>query len=348
MIYDVIVIGGGQSGLAMGYYLQKSSLNYLILDAESAPGGSWQHYWPSLRLFSPAQWSSLPGTVMPGGTQYYPTQQEVVDYFVAYEQKYGLHVERPVNVDEITFSENLYQLETNEGQFFSRTAVSATGSFRKPWFPELSGLEKFKGKIIHSSSYRGPEVFQGKKVGIIGEGNSGAQILAELSLIAETFWFTKKSPEFLPDDVDGKYLFDAATQMYNAKRLGKEFIPPSLGHIVMVSSLKDARDRNVLNFYPSVVHVNEDSVLLESGQEYKLDALIFCTGFRNAIDYLSALPITIRHDKVHTNHTRSRELPSLWMVGYGSWTGFASATIIGVGRTAKTTVEEIIEFLKSE
>lgn len=347
MIYDVIVVGAGQSGLALGYYLHRSDLNYLILDAEQKAGGSWQHYWTSLRLFSPAQWSSLPGMMMPGGTTYYPSQQEVVDYFSQYEEKYQLRIKRPVRVKSVSFEDDQYMVKTDQGIFQSKTLVSATGSFQKPWIPEIAGLDLFAGEVIHSSQYREPSVFQGMRVGIVGEGNSGAQLLAELSEHCQTFWFTKNTPEFLPDEVDGKYLFDAATQMYNAKRMGREFVPPSLGHIVMVPSVLAARSRGVLAHYSSIVKIDNDRVLLESGEEMTLDALIFCTGYRNAIDYLSELPVTIRHDKIHTIHTRSRELPSLWMVGYGSWTGFASATIIGVGRTARSTVSEIVEFLQS-
>jgi putative flavoprotein involved in K+ transport len=94
--YDVIVIGGGQSGLAVGYYLRRSGLSFVILDNQDEAGGAWLHTWKSLRLFSPAQWSSLPGTIMTGGGDYYPTRDVAIEYLKYYEAKYNLPVKRPV------------------------------------------------------------------------------------------------------------------------------------------------------------------------------------------------------------------------------------------------------------
>ena len=85
--YDVLVIGGGQAGLAVGYYLRRSGLTYRILDAEAAPGGAWPHTWDSLTLFSPATWSSLPGWLMPGGSARYPERTAVLAYLAAYEER---------------------------------------------------------------------------------------------------------------------------------------------------------------------------------------------------------------------------------------------------------------------
>lgn len=345
MNYDVIIIGGGQSGLAVAYHLRRTGLKYLVLDAEPAPGGAWQNYWESLKLFSPAQWSSLPGAIMPGGTEHYPSQQEVVDYLGCYELKFGLKVKRPVKVLSITY-DNTYHLETEQGIYHSKTIVGATGSFRNSWVPDIPGIDRFKGEIIHSSQYKTPEPFVGNKVAIIGEGNSGAQILSEVSKVATTYWITQNKPDFLPDHVDGRYLFNAATQLYEAKRKGKKHIPPSLGEIVMVDAVKEARARGVLNHQSSLVAISETEIILSDNKQLAIDAIIFCTGFRADLKFLERLPVTIKHQKIPTYGTHSRELPGLWMVGYGSWTGFASATLIGVGRSAKTTVDEIVEFLK--
>ena len=345
-IWDIIIVGGGQSGLAVAYYLRRLGLDFLILDAEEKPGGSWQNYWDSLTLFSPAQWSSLPGRLMNGGVEYYPSKDDVVDYFSDYENHYQFNVVRPVQVTEVFHLEKLFHLSTNQGKFRSKVLISTTGSFSKPVTPEIPGLEFFKGKVLHAADYRNPSSFKDQKVGIIGEGNSGAQILAELSLVADTYWFTRKAPDYLPDHVDGKYLFDAATMLFEAKKKGRAFIPPSLGDIVMVPSVKDARERGVLTYYPEVASFTERGVTLNDGRQFDLDSVIFCTGYLPAIDYLKQLNISFRHHKVDTHGTRSRELEGLWMVGYGSWTGFASATVIGVGRSAKATANEVKEFLE--
>lgn len=343
--YDVLVIGGGQSGLAVGYYLRRSGLNYKIIDRQAAAGGSWQNYWHSLRLFSPAQWSSLPGILMAGGPDYYPTRDETIAYLQAYEQKYKLPVERPVEVEKIEKGEDgLFRLTTSKGIWQAKAVVSATGSFRKPYTPPIPDMDKFEGQLLHSADYRTPESFRGKKVAVLGEGNSGAQILAELSKEADTFWVTTKAPRFLPDEIDGRVLFDTATQLYKAKQEGRPFTPPSLGDIVMVPPVKEARERKVLDWYPPVERFTEGSIILSDGREIAVDAVIFCTGFRPSLDHLQPLGI-VENGKVSTEGTRAKNIDGLWLVGYGSWTGFASATLIGVGRSARQTSQEVQEYL---
>jgi NAD(P)-binding Rossmann-like domain len=95
---DVAVIGGGQAALAAGFFLRRTGLSFALLDDEPAPGGAWQHGWPSLRLFSPARWSSLPGWIMPEGTDRYPSRDETLAYLAACESRYALPVKRPVRV----------------------------------------------------------------------------------------------------------------------------------------------------------------------------------------------------------------------------------------------------------
>lgn len=346
MKYDVIVVGGGQSGLAVGYYLRRTSLSFLILDQASEPGGAWQYMWKSLRLFSPAQWSSLPGVMMPGGGNYYPSREEVLDYLKSYESKYQLPIVRSVQVSNIKKVEEHFILETTRGEYEAQAVVAATGSFSQPFIPEYDGMKSFQGEFIHSSAYISAEAWIGKRVAIVGEGNSGAQILAEVSKVTDTLWITLKEPRFLPDHVDGRFLFDAATQMYEAKQQGKAYQPPSLGDVVMVPSVKEARERNVLKSVRPFQKFVSDRLLWADGHEEKIDAVIFCTGFRPAIAYLNNLSIITPEGRVLTKETKATQMPGLWLVGFGNWTGFASATLIGVGRSAKQTVEEIKNYLK--
>ncbi|HEY9046245.1 MAG TPA: ArsO family NAD(P)H-dependent flavin-containing monooxygenase [Ohtaekwangia sp.] len=346
--FDVIVIGGGQSGLAMGYYLRRSGLSYIILDNQHESGGAWLHAWKSLRLFSPAQWSSLPGMIMTGGSDYYPTRDVTIEYLKFYETKYSLPVKRPVDVFNVYKHEDGFTLETSEGSFFSKTVVSATGSFSNPYIPDISGINIFKGQVLHSNQYQTPETFTGKRVAIVGEGNSGAQILAEVSRVTGTLWITQKEPRFLPDHIDGRFLFDAATQMYEAQKNGKAYKPPSLGDIVMVESVKEARSRRVYKSLRPFDSFTEDSLVWSDGHEEKIDTIIFCTGFKPSLKHLASLGIINDDGKADTDGTKSKQVDGLWLVGYGNWTGFASATLIGVGRSARATVEQISEYIGSE
>lgn len=343
--FHVIVIGGGQSGLAMGYYLRRSGLSYIILDNQQEPGGAWLHTWDSLRLFSPAQWSSLPGMIMTGGSDYYPSRNVAIEYLKSYEEKYRLPVKRPVQVNRVDKTTDGFALDTTDGTYHAQAVVSTTGSFGHPYIPAFEGMELFTGKIIHSSQYQSEEEFVGKRVAIVGEGNSGAQILAEVSKVTGTLWITQKEPRFLPDHVDGRYLFDAATQMYEAQKAGKQYRPLSLGDIVMVDSVKDARARKVLKSRRPFEKFTEDSIIWADGHEEKIDVVIFCTGFKPFLKHLEPLNVINADGTADTTGTRSNAVVGLWFVGYGNWTGFASATLIGVGRSAKTTVEQISEYI---
>jgi putative flavoprotein involved in K+ transport len=339
---DLLIVGGGQAALATAFYLRRTALTWAILDDQPAPGGAWRHTWKSLRLFSPAQWSSLPGWLMPRGRDEYPTRDEAIDYLTRYEERYAFPVERPVHVSAVTREGDTFRVDTSAGPRYARAIVSATGTWSNPVVPEIPGRESFRGLQLHSAHYSDPEPLSGLNVAIVGGGNSAAQILAEVSPVASTTWVTLADPAFLPDDVDGRVLFTQATARYNALREGRE--PPpvrSLGDIVMVERVREARARGVLHSRRMFTRMTHDGVVWPDGSESSVDAVIWCTGFRAALSHLEPLGV-VESGRVATVGTRSVREPMLWLVGYGEWTGYASATLIGVGRSARATVEEIV------
>jgi putative flavoprotein involved in K+ transport len=196
-LLDVVIIGGGQAGLATGYFLRRTSLSFAILDGEIAPGGAWQHGWDSLRLFSPAQWSSLPGWQMPAAGDDFPSRNAVIDYLAAYESHYRLPVERPVEVEKVTRGGELLVVHTDRGERHARAVVSATGTWRHSYVPDYPGQREYAGQQLHSAHYQSPDAFSGQRVLVVGGGNSGAQILAELSEIADITWVTSMVASYL-------------------------------------------------------------------------------------------------------------------------------------------------------
>lgn len=347
-ILDTIVIGGGQSGLASGYYLRRAKLNFLILDKQQVAGGAWLNAWDSLTLFSPADYSSLPGWLMPKSENKFPTRQEVIDYFKKYEEHYELNVKRDVEVIQITKDNGIFQVYSNRGVFKSKTIISATGTWGNPFIPKLEGIENFKGFQLHSRNYKNPDKFIGLKTLIVGEGNSGAQIVAEVSKVTNVKWSTKKEPEFLPDEVDGYYLFNVASAKYKAEKEGKPFDASqySLGNIVMVPPVKEARQRGVLVSSGTFHKLTKNGIIWDNGIEEEFDAIIWCTGFGYDTDYLKSLVKTDERGIANTQESKSLDVDGLWLVGYGGWTGYASATLVGLNRTAKQTIQEIEEYLK--
>ncbi|PAU86994.1 pyridine nucleotide-disulfide oxidoreductase [Pseudomonas sp. WN033] len=345
---DVLVIGGGQAGLATAYFLRRHKLDYLVLDREPAAGGAWRHGWDSLQLFSPAQWSSLPGWPMPATKNPdWPHRDEVIAYLQAYEERYQIPVRRPVMVTSVSAEPESLLVETDQGSYRARAVISATGTWSQPFIPELPGSQVFQGRQLHSAEYLNPEAFVGQRVLVIGGGNSGAQIYAEVSEVATASWVTREPPNFLPDEVDGRVLFEMATEKWLAEQEGREYTPAgSLADIVMVPSVREARERGVLKTLPMFSALTANGVIWPDGREEQVDALIWCTGFRPALEHLAGLGVIKPNGRIETDVTQALKVPRLWLVGYGDWTGFASATLLGVMRSARDAARRVSEFLQ--
>ncbi|MGZ5368883.1 MAG: ArsO family NAD(P)H-dependent flavin-containing monooxygenase [Aeromicrobium sp.] len=348
---SVVVIGGGQAGLAAGYHLQRAGLvpgdDFLIVDTEVTPGGAWQHVWDSLTLFSPSGYSSLPGWMMPVWSEGFPPADHVCDYLTRYEERYHLAVVRPVRVDVMhraVEGPRRYRIETSAGAARANTVISATGTWSKPFWPTYPGQREFGGAQLHAADYRSPERFAGQHVVVVGGGNSAAQVLAEVSTVADTTWVTERSPRFLPDDVDGRVLFGVATERAAALARGvaDRGGVASLGDIVMVPSVVAARERGVLVARPMFQRLTVEGVAWVDGKEQRADTVLWCTGFRPALDHLAPLGLTRVDGHPAVRGTESVDAPGLHLLGYGDWTGPASATLIGVGRTARDAVRSVL------
>ena len=356
---DIVVVGGGQAALAVGYHLARelgeTDATVALLDAQDGPGGAWRGAWDSLRLFSPAEWSSLPGYLLPRhlsgrALAEYPHRDDMLDYLAAYEARYALPVWRPVRVTGVRRAgddpaERL-RVETDRGVVAARAVVAATGTAARPFVPDVPGRALFEGVQVHSSAYRSPEPFAGRRVLVVGGGNSGAQVMAEVSAVARASWVVDREPRFLPESVDGRVLFDAATARYHALQSGEAPERPyGLGDVVQVPPMREARRAGRLSdVRPPVERFTAAGVVWPDGAEEAVDAMIWCTGFRPALGFLRALGVGA-DGRVAVEGTRSVAEPRLWLVGYGSWTGFASATLIGVGRSARATAREVARAL---
>ncbi len=354
---QILVIGAGQAGMAAGYYLRRAGLepyrDYVILDANPSPGGAWQHAWASLRLFSPSEYSSLPGWPMPPWNDGFPPVRHVVDYLTRYQERYQLPVRHGVKVSAVRHERSSctgFVVDSSVGPWHSRGVISATGTWDQPFWPSYPGGREFLGRQLHAAQYRSPEPFRSSRVVVVGGGNSAAQILAEVSTVASTAWITLRPPRFLPDDVDGRVLFDVASARSAALAAGRsdEGGVSALGDIVMVPTVQDARKRGILNARPPFRALTADGVAWPDGSSEPADDIIWCTGFRPALGHLAPLRLPRRAGRIAVHGTRADGDPRVHLLGYGDWTGPASATLIGVGRTAKAAVKELLAQLHAE
>lgn len=347
----VIVVGGGQSALAVGYFLARlrrdaaqgrrtSAPAFEILERRPEGGGSWNDMWPSLRLFSPSDSSSLPGMRMPPSREETASAPEVVDYLRSYAERYELPVSRGEEVSRVSRTgDGAFEIDATGGTRRADAVVMATGTWGRPFIPAVAGADEFGGRQLHAREYDGPDEFRGLRVCVVGGGNSGAQIAADLDPSADVTWVTSRIPRFLPDDVGGRELFAAATQQLQGRGGGIA----ELGDIVALPPVRAARDRGLRARW-DLARLTGSGARWGDGSETPFDAIVWCTGFRPDLAPLVSLDLK-RSDGVPRTRTdlptASVSVPGLYFVGYGDWCGPASATLIGVGRMARATVADI-------
>lgn len=330
-----LVIGGGQAGLAAAFYLRRRGIDYVVLDEQDRPGGAWLHTWDSLRLFSPAAYSSLPGWRMPPTTgEGYPDAHHVVDYLARYEERYDVPVRRGERVTAVDRSGDGYRVLTAQGTWQAEAVFNATGTWSRPFVPTYPGAGTFAGDQLHSAQYRSPQEYTGHRVVVVGGGNSGAQIAADLAGHADVAWCTTHPPRFLPDEVDGRELFRVATLRARGQGEGVG----GLGDIVAVPPVRAARQAGHLRRLPMFERFTKDGVVWPDGTICSVDVVVWCTGFRPALGHLA--PLRLRRDNglPSTDGPLAAGAPGLAFGGYGDWCGVASATLIGVGQWARQAV----------
>jgi putative flavoprotein involved in K+ transport len=180
-VLDVVVVGGGQAGLAMGYHLRERGVRFEILDASPTVGHVWRERWNSLRLFTPAQYASLPGMALPADRDTYPTKDQVADYLRDYAAHFQLPIRHNEHVTVLRRDDAGFALDTATEHLLARQVVVATGPFQTPVIPDCAIGMADEVTQLHSSSYRGPEQLPSGRVLVVGAGNSGFQIAEELA-----------------------------------------------------------------------------------------------------------------------------------------------------------------------
>lgn len=183
--FDVVIVGGGQSGLVAAHALRQRGLRPVVLEANEQAAGSWPRYYDSLTLFSPARYSSLPGMPFGGDPDRYPRRDEVVAYLLRYADQLDAEIRTGQRVTAVRRDGEGFILHLDGGRRLGgRAVVAATGSFGRPYRPDLTGLDSFTGRLLHVADYRFPEPFAGQRVIVVGAGNSAVQVAAELATCA--------------------------------------------------------------------------------------------------------------------------------------------------------------------
>lgn len=347
--WDTIVIGGGQAGLASGYYLQKQGLKFLILEANEQAIGSWPHYYDSLKLFSPARLSSLPGMRIPGERSHYPLRNEVIRYLKDYAKTFQLPIRTNQRVVSVEKNDNSFTVRTLTDDIYqTRTIINATGSFHNPFMPEMKGSEVFQGEILHSSAYRNPDQYRLQRVVVVGRGNSAVQIAIEL---AESSWTSLAvlQPVQLVNQkvlgVDLHFWFRTiGLDTFPFWRFGKEVpIPSSVADLGDYKARLEAGKPDQRDMFTAFY---SNGVIWPDGRKEPIDTVIFATGYRPNFSFLNPIGALDAEGKPLQVAGISTSVPGIYYVGLEGQRSFASATLRGVGPDAQFVVRKLLIYLK--
>jgi putative flavoprotein involved in K+ transport len=339
-VFDALVIGAGQAGLAAGYYLRRAGLSFAILEAGDEPGGSWPGYYEGLTLFSPSRYSGLPGMPFPGPPERYPTRDEVTAYLRRYAEAFGLPIstgERVLRAERA--GAGFRVLTACGGEYRARTLIAATGSFSKPHRPRFPNQGAFRGRILHAAEYRNPGPFRGKRVVVVGGGNSAVQIAYELAGVARTTLATRAPLRFEPQTILGRDVhFWLSVSGLDRLPLGRFFDVSEPGAVVDDGTYAAAVRAGRPDRRPVFSRFTEGGVLWDDGTEEAVDAVVLATGYRPNLDYLRPLGVLRGDGRPYQRAGIARSVPGLYFVGLPFQTSFASATLRGVGPDAALVV----------
>ncbi len=337
--FDTVVIGAGQAGLAAGYHLRRSGLTYTLLEASATLGGSWSRYYDSLTLFSPARYSALPGLAFPGDPDRYPTRDEVVAYLRSYAEHFALPVMTSSAVTAVTHADGGFQIAlANGGALSARSVIAATGSFNHPHIPELPNQARFQGQILHSGDYRNPAALLGKRIVVVGAGNSAVQIAFELAQVAHVTLATRAPVTFMPQRLLGQdFHFWARVTGLDRSNLGSDMSTPVLDTGRYRRALKAGQPAR----RPMFQAFTEAGVRWADGQEEAVDVVIFATGYRSQLPYLAKLSAINAAGQLLQRNGIGTQQPGLYFVGHSKQRNLASATLRGVGPDAALVVQHI-------
>ncbi|MGH3205168.1 MAG: flavin-containing monooxygenase [Streptosporangiaceae bacterium] len=350
-VTDVIVIGAGQSGLAAARALQEHGIRPVVLEAGPEPAGSWPYYYDSLTLFSPAGYSSLPGLDFPGDPGRYPHRGEVVAYLRRYAAALGADIRTGTPVTAVHADGQAgFLVHTATGQTWHAAGlVAATGSFGHPHLPALPGQDRFTGRLQHVASYHSPHPYAGERVVVVGAGNSAIQVGYELAQVATVTLATRHPVTFVPQRRSGHDLH------YWLKTTGFDLLPPEwLPHylgggrtVLDTGKYQHAVATGQLDRRPMFTAFDRDRVIWPDGTPEQVDTVLFATGYRPHLDYLS--PLGALDDGGMPRHAGgiSATHPGLVYVGLEFQRSFSSSTLRGVYRDAEHVITPLAAHVRN-
>ena len=353
---SVVVIGAGQAGLSVSYYLQRLGLeagnDFVVLDRGPATGGAWQFRWDALRIGSAHRINDLPGMGEIGlsfekADRSRPAKDVVAEYYAQYEAHYGFQVVRPANVTDVrnVGADIIVNFVGDDGPRAVSTdiVINASGTWGSPFIPYYPGLNDFEGRHVHTNEYVDAADFAGQNVVVVGGGTSAIGFLLELEEQAEKLtWVSRRPIDFLDDgELNLEVREDAVRQQDEAARAGR-----ALPSIVSGTGVPRTRriqagiDRGLLQARPMFAKIEPDGVRWSNGAFEAADAIIWSTGFRPELRHLAPLKLREKEGGVVVAQGSSWKDPRIFFAGYGP-----QASTIGANRAGRFIARQAIATL---
>jgi putative flavoprotein involved in K+ transport len=340
-LLDVVVVGGGQAGLVMAWHLRRQGMRFTVLEAGPELGHVWRARWDSLKLFTPAQYSSLPGMPFPAATDSYPTKEPVADYLRAYAKAVNLPVTLNARVTDLRRVGETFEVRAGDDIYRAGQVVVATGPFQVPFTPPAAQKLDPSVTQLHSAAYRNPQAAPDGPVLVVGGGNSGFQIAEELAASRHVDLSIGARNPMLPQRLLGRDLFWWLTRLRfmrvnTTTRLGRRL--RARGEFVIGSNRRRLHRAGV-RLRPRLVDAEEHMVRFADGGTLEVRTVIWSTGFRSDYSWIH-VPGVLTDGRVA--HRRGvTEVPGLYFLGL-SWQHTRGSALLGfVGDDAAYLADRI-------
>ncbi|GAA4701988.1 NAD(P)-binding domain-containing protein [Promicromonospora umidemergens] len=355
---SVVVIGGGQAGLSAAYHLQRRGFvsavdqpeaerTYVVLDANSAPGGAWQHRWESLRMATVNGIFDLPGLTQPAVDTTEASRAAVPRYFAGYEQSFAFPVLRPVQVVAVRRADGDPDgdlvVTSDRGSWTTRAVINATGTWTNPVLPRYPGQETFVGRQLHTRDYVRAEDFAGRRVAVVGGGISAVQLLEEISRVATTHWYTRRVPVFREDGFQP----ETAGRETIAMVMADVAAGRPTGSVVSYTGLAwtpyalAAKRRGALERRPMFTAIEPMGVREADGAFTPVDTILWATGFKADLVHLDPLRLLGELGGIAMNGTQAAAEPRVQLIGFGP-----SQSTVGANRAGREAVAAVVRRLR--
>jgi len=344
-----IVIGGGQAGLAVGYYLKRRGIPFLILDANPRIGDAWRNRWDSLRLFTPARYDSLPGLRFPARGDSFPTKDDMADYLESYAAHFRLPVQTGVKVDRLSKEGHHFVVSSGQLRLEAEQVVVAMSNYQVPKPPAFAAQLDSGILQLHSRDYKNLSQLQKGGVLVVGVGNSGADIGLEVARAHPT-WLSGTEAGHIPWPIEGffgrhigfRIVRFIGHRVLNVNTpIGRKQRPKFLHRTAPLIRVKPKHLTAAgIQRVPRVTGAKDGKPLLADGRVFDVKNVIWCTGFHPGFSWID-LPI---FDEIgDPRHDRGvvAEAPGLYFVGLQFLSSMTSATVTGVGRDAERIANAI-------